>query len=100
MTRYKRKAFLGTAIGMAGNVIGGAIDAAANRKKMKEMIRTQNYNNNLQNANNVVNDYSNNANNYDDSDYDKIEFRFGGNKYSDRIKVAKKYSCGGRGRRK
>lgn len=104
MNKYNRnKAFLGAVIGLATNVIGGAISANKKKKAEEAAYKQQQEEQNRKDAINQAQVMSQAYSNQDyiDEYKKKITLKNGGkinmnNKYNDRIKRIKKYSCGGR----
>lgn len=80
----RKKGFLGAVIGTATSLIGGAIQANAQKKANERQIRAQNRQTAYEMAQNLSNAYGNQE--YVDDFQNKVVFRAGGNKhYTSRI---------------
>lgn len=97
MVEERKKAFIGAAINLVTNVVGGAIKNAKAKKAAQEQERiriAENVNNETyQQANALQSMYNNTS---DEFIEDKISLKNGGKINMDRIKRAKIYACGGR----
>ena len=94
----RKKAFIGSIIGMAGQIIGSAITANKERKAMEEQQQMQNKLDAVNQAAALSSAYNNQE--YVDDFKKKVTLKAGG-KYkrvnnSDRITKEKQFKCGGR----